>query len=198
MAEVTPASPPAWTGVGAVPPVLVTPVSRTISHRIGVFVAVVPSKVKSTPMILQGLGGVEAIWTATFKAAEAQATLPQLTGKKPAMSECQGQDPPTAPDDRERPSSYAIGAPEVVEANALVGDARRRGGRVIVDQRAVCVRQRRRAVRADRVRGAERVDVAGERRADRHERTTEGRPAGGIGHAARSPHASGVGAARRG
>src|SRR5258708_32739953 len=87
MELVTLASPPASTGVGAVPPVLDAPVSRTISHRIGVFVAVVPSNVKSTPMILQVLVAVEAIWTATFKAAEAHATLPELTVKMAAISE---------------------------------------------------------------------------------------------------------------
>src|SRR5258708_35858619 len=78
---VTLASPPASTGVGAVPPVLDAPVSRTISKRMGAFVAVVPSKVQSTAMILQVFVEVEAIWTATFKAAEAQATLPELTLK---------------------------------------------------------------------------------------------------------------------
>src|SRR5436190_21107638 len=86
MAEVTEASPPASTGVGALPLVDDTPVSRAIVTRIGVFVASVPSKVMSTPMILHVFVEVGASWTATLVAADGDATAPVLTVKTAAIA----------------------------------------------------------------------------------------------------------------
>jgi len=99
-----------------------------------------------------------------------------------------------------------LAATKIVKANALVCNARRACRGVIVNEASISRSQCRDAVCARRVRRREGVDVCGERRGLRDERTSEVWPArrGGragvhdVRRATAGPHARGVGGVRRG